>query len=435
MPKAKNDKKSLRHNPLADQIIQEEDKVGLRRTPHEKPQRRKHADDDEGAEVLPAGVTKKVLEIAQKQKHSDDLDFGEDGDLRDDIASMISAGGSVAGEIDMSDVEVDADGFIVMDGATEDEERALSLFLPGGNAAGVPKPSQTLADVILQKINENQRKADREADASSTTDEMSPKVIQVYGEIGRWLKHYKSGQLPKAFKVVPSLNNWEEVLALTMPLNWSPAAMYEAVNIFASNLNPRMAQRFYNLVLLPAVRQNIAEYKRLNFHYYRALRKAIFKPAAFFKGIVIPLCAENCTLREAALLCSILTKTSLPSNHVAATMVRLCMMTPWFGTTSIVLAALINKKYSLPLQVIEHFVAHFCAFGADDRELPVVWHRALLLFLQRYKFELNQEQKKRIQQLLKVHFHEGMGPEIRRELLAPKPGEVSEPTAKMDVDH
>lgn len=45
-----------------------------------------------------------------------------------------------------------------------------------------------------------------------------------------------------------------------------------------------MAQRFYNLVLLPRIRDDIAEYKRLNFHLYMALKKALFKPAAWFKG-------------------------------------------------------------------------------------------------------------------------------------------------------
>lgn len=47
-----------------------------------------------------------------------------------------------------------------------------------------------------------------------------------------------------------------------------------------------MAQRFYNLVLLPRVRDDIAEYKRLNFHLYMALKKALFKPGAWFKGRV-----------------------------------------------------------------------------------------------------------------------------------------------------
>lgn len=46
-----------------------------------------------------------------------------------------------------------------------------------------------------------------------------------------------------------------------------------------------MAQRFYNLVLLPRVRDDISEYKRLNFHLYQALRKALFKPGGFMKGL------------------------------------------------------------------------------------------------------------------------------------------------------
>lgn len=66
--------------------------------------------------------------------------------------------------------------------------------------------------------------------------------------------------------------------------------MYQATRLFASNLADPMAQRFYNLVLLPRIRDDIDEFKRLNFHLYQALRKAIFKPAAFFKGIVLPLC-------------------------------------------------------------------------------------------------------------------------------------------------
>jgi hypothetical protein len=39
--------------------------------------------------------------------------------------------------------------------------------------------------------------------------------------------------------------------------------------------------------------------------YKQALKKATFKPAAFYKGILIPLCASRtCTLREAVVLSS-----------------------------------------------------------------------------------------------------------------------------------
>ncbi len=65
-------------------------------------------------------------------------------------------------------------------------------------------------------------------------------------------------------------------------VRWS--ILFFFYRIFSSNLKERMAQRFYNLVLLPRVRDDIAEYKKLNFHLYSALKKALFKPGAWFKG-------------------------------------------------------------------------------------------------------------------------------------------------------
>lgn len=67
-------------------------------------------------------------------------------------------------------------------------------------------------------------------------------------------------------------------------VTWDLPTTPPKTRIFASNLKERMAQRFYNLVLLPRVRDDIAEYKRLNFHLYMALKKALFKPGAWFKG-------------------------------------------------------------------------------------------------------------------------------------------------------
>lgn len=251
--------------------------------------------------------------------------------------------------------------------------------------------------------------------------ELPPKVIETYTDIGKWLKTYKSGKLPKPFLVIPSLENWEEILCLTNPLDWTPNAVREATKIFASQLNARMAQRFYNLVLLPAVRQEMLENKKLNFHYYEALKKAIFKPAAFMKGILLPLAQENCTLREAHILCSVLARISVPVLHASAVLVKLAQMTPWYGTTAMFIATLVNKKYSLPVSVIGALCDHFYSFVADERELPLVWHRALLVFVQRYKTEFSQEQRLRFRSLLKVHRHEGVSAEVKRELLSTGP--------------
>lgn len=41
------------------------------------------------------------------------------------------------------------------------------------------------------------------------------------------LQKYRSGKLPKAFKMIPNLQNWEQILYLTEPTTWSAAAMYQ----------------------------------------------------------------------------------------------------------------------------------------------------------------------------------------------------------------
>eukprot|EP00731_Ephydatia_muelleri_P020070 Em0012g895a len=147
----------------------------------------------------------------------------------------------------------------------------------------------------------------------------------------------KKSRTPKAFKVIPSLSNWEEVLSLTKPENWAAAAMFQATKIFASNLSASMAQNFYNLVLLPRIRDDIAEYKRLNFHLYMVLKKTLFKPAAFFKGILLPLCRSgSCSLREALIIASALAKTSVPMLHSGAAVLKIAEM-EYSGANSIFL--------------------------------------------------------------------------------------------------
>lgn len=84
---------------------------------------------------------------------------------------------------------------------------------------------------------------------------------------------------------------WPTLLMLTMPENWTPHATYAATRIFASNLDPKQSQKFYKEILLEKVREEIAgESNKLNVHTYMALKKSIYKPSAFFKGILFPLC-------------------------------------------------------------------------------------------------------------------------------------------------
>ena len=84
--------------------------------------------------------------------------------------------------------------------------------------------------------------------------------------------------------MLPHLKNWEDILWLTRPDEWSPCAVYACTRIFASNLNVKMAQRFFNLVLLEKCRDDIQENKTLNYHLYMALKKHYSNLPHFIKG-------------------------------------------------------------------------------------------------------------------------------------------------------
>lgn len=121
-----------------------------------------------------------------------------------------------------------------------------------------------MADILMAKMEAGEFETESELNQSKlNATTLEPKVVDAYKKLGVVLKTYRSGKLPKAFKVIPMVSNWEELLFLTQPHRWSRHAVYEATKIFASNLNTKMAQRFYSLVLLPSVRDNIAMYKKL----------------------------------------------------------------------------------------------------------------------------------------------------------------------------
>ena len=209
--------------------------------------------------------------------------------------------------------------------------------------------------------------------------------------------------------------------------------MFAATRIFASNLNPKMAQRFYNLVLLDAVRADIQSSKKLNYHYYMALKKSVYKPAAFFKGILLPLCRENCTLREAAIVASVLQRVTIPVLHSAVAIHKLAQM-EYSGASSIFIKTLLNKKYSLPAPVIGSLVRHFAGFINDDREMPVLWHQSLLVFVQRYKNEVQDEARNSLRLAMKKHFHPKITPEIRRELFGTQAWKEERSLSSKDTD-
>jgi essential nuclear protein 1 len=147
----------------------------------------------------------------------------------------------------------------------------------------------------------------------------------------------------------------------------------------------------------------------------------LYKPASFFKGIILPLLeAGDCTLREAIIFGSIISRSTIPVLHASACLLKICEM-EYSGANSIFIRILLDKRYALPYRVIDGAVFHFLKFERDPRELPSLWHQALLTFVQRYKNDISSEQKEALMHLLRKKSHPKITPEIRRELQAGKP--------------
>jgi essential nuclear protein 1 len=89
---------------------------------------------------------------------------------------------------------------------------------------------------------------------ANTVDTLDGKIVDAFRKIGVVLKTYRSGKLPKAFKIVPMVANWEELLLLTIPEKWSSQATLEATLLFLASRNKKMIQRFFSVILLPTVR-------------------------------------------------------------------------------------------------------------------------------------------------------------------------------------
>eukprot|EP01130_Rhizamoeba_saxonica_P001224 TRINITY_DN11110_c0_g1_i1.p1 TRINITY_DN11110_c0_g1~~TRINITY_DN11110_c0_g1_i1.p1 ORF type:complete len:410 (+),score=105.17 TRINITY_DN11110_c0_g1_i1:44-1273(+) len=382
------------HSQYAGPTLDESDQS----KPHKKKSKNQITNDG----VVPEKISHRVLTQVREQQQ----------ELESDILTREGTGKTV-------DLEVDEEYTEFYDESEEEQinpedEDMLAMFFPEEQ---YHPTGTTIGDLIMEAIKAKEAGIDNPEALRSSLDS---KIIRVYTEIATILKRYRSGKIPKAVTIIPQLTNWEEILFLTKPEEWSLAAVGYMTKLFASNLQEAMAQRYYNFILLPRIRDNIAQYKKLNFHLYQALKKSLYKPSAFYKGILIPLCeAGDCTLREAIIVSSVLKKTRVPLIPSSVALLKLAEM-PFAGPSSIFLRTLIEKRYALPYRVIDTLVDYFVSFKNTKGQLPVIWHKALLSFAQRYKTELTSEQKQRMKFLLRDKFHQQITDEVRRELFNSK---------------
>ncbi|CUE67647.1 Hypothetical protein, putative [Bodo saltans] len=411
-------------------------------------------EEDDGGFLIPNHTTQRILKTARRQindaEDDDDDGVAGEGETLDDdaifpeTAEFQTDSGAVEGvsaegednDDDEEEVEIEYDDQESVQSEvqsfadlgdeyeiSEEEMRLMQKFQPQS-----AMQTRNLADIIMEKIREKEQlsklagEGGNNEEAGDDDESVAPvdkRVARVYSAIGTILKSYTSGKIPKAFKILPHIQNWEQLIMLTRPHEWSPHAAYNATRIFAANLNEKMAHRFYAAVLLPIVHHRIAEDRKLHPSLYMAVKKALFKPVAFYKGFLLPLAQdEECTLRESLIIASILQKVHLPPVPTAVAIVKISRM-PFSGPCCVLLRVLVDKKMALPFQAIDALVKYFHRFAnSQGREeaLPVLWHQTFLSFVQRYKADLTPEQLSLLLQTCTRHFHHLITPEVRREI-------------------
>ncbi|KAK5166810.1 hypothetical protein LTR04_000220 [Oleoguttula sp. CCFEE 6159] len=493
MPKSttsdsRNPARGRRQKPLAEEYAPShplKQKIGKRK------KSRQDGDDGEAGAYVDSQASRKIL------KHGRDLAAEDDAEnsIRRPLAPNPAFAFESRAGLNDGLADDEGQGNVYIDGAGDDDDEAwgdeeeeeveeieidpsdldvfnrfnpefdpATLLQPAGGEGEESGSGTNLTDLILEKIAaheaeeraRNKDAGEREIMGGGRPEdavEIPAKALEVFTQVGNILSRYKSGALPKPFKLLPTLPQWEVLLDITTPLSWTPNAVYEATRIFVSS-TPLTAQIFIRSVLLEHVRsdlsplssQNSRDAKKsvttrtLNVHLYKALKKALYKPAAWFKGLLFPLLASGtCTLREAHIIASVLARVSVPVLHSAAALHRLCDIAAEqmlgageaAGATNIFIRTLLEKKYALPYKVVDALVFHFLRFRPadtamagmsgvvkqEDYRLPVLWHQCLLAFAQRYRNDITEDQREALLDLLLVRGHRDIGPEVRRELL------------------
>ncbi|KAG6850162.1 hypothetical protein H0H93_000289 [Arthromyces matolae] len=440
MPRTSKIQKN-RHDPLLKQLREDEvnDKYGRLSLPGKRKKSRKSGSgDDETPEAsLDPKLSQRIFELARAQQ--DELEMPEDEPI---VASTSRSTFALRDDDEDEDEDEDYEN---MSGPEEEVEEVLEIDAGDLDTLDALLPSnsgerRTLADIIFSKIQENEsggaaviQKVQQGTFHRSTSQYhekpdpalgLDPKVVEAYTKLGMFLSKYKSGPLPKIFKVIPTLPAWARMLALTSPENWSPHACRAATRIFISTMKPPQAQLFLSVVLLDAIREDIRENKKLDVQYYECLKRALYKPGAFFKGIIFPMLDQSCSLKEAAIVASILAKTKIPVLHASAALLRIAEM-DYSGPNSLFIRVLVDKKFELPYKVVDALVFHFIRLSnsykaktrGDAHKLPVLWHQSLLVFAQRYASDLTPDQKDALLDVIRATPHPQISAEIRRELV------------------
>ncbi|KAJ9628054.1 snoRNA-binding rRNA-processing protein [Taxawa tesnikishii (nom. ined.)] len=307
-PKSRDDR---RHNPLAEEYqptLPQKQKLGKRK--------KSHADGEGEENYVDSKSSRRILQIGQDlaaeeeaenaalrpQQPNPAFDFESrfgNGALSDDEEEKTyddddAAWGDEEEEI-IEEVEVDPND-LTMFNRFNPEFDPSTLLAPKSAEEEAEGESTNLADLILAKIAEHEATQDgraRDIDGDGRPEgvpedaiELPAKVVEVYTQVGTILSRYKSGKLPKPFKILPTLPQWDTLLSITRPDSWTPNAYYEATKLFTSS-RPALAQAFCTTSFSPRARGHLRN-QEIECALVQGSQEGAVQARGFLQGPAVP---------------------------------------------------------------------------------------------------------------------------------------------------
>ncbi|KAI8366524.1 Bystin [Blakeslea trispora] len=255
-----------------------------------------------------------------------------------------------------------------------------------------PKSMGVLADQAFSKKDRRQGKP-----ILSTSDH---KVIQTYK---KQVRFFSSQALPKVLQIIPSLANWEAILFLTCPSNWSSDAVLKMTRLFLHHVKANQTKQYFQYILVHAVQSNLRLHQSiyLDSALHQSLMLSITShPGLFLKGYVFTQ-AEHLSLTEANLLCQIITP--LPVLYTSMALLEWASY-PLTLPICLLIDKLIDQQSPLPCRVI-----HSLVYGYFGHHLitsrPYVWYQSFLSFISTYQQDLIPDQIKELKHTIQSVAH------------------------------
>lgn len=162
-----------------------------------------------------SNLSRKILSAArQQQREIEQTDDGTDSKSSKSSFKVpkLDIGDESDSENEDEEDTLEPDTYFENIEINEDDEKAIEMFMSHN-----PMPRRTLADIIMEKITEKQTELETHFSDAGTVQmqDIDPRVKQMYEGVRDVLRKYRSGKLPKAFKIIPKLRNWEQILFIT----------------------------------------------------------------------------------------------------------------------------------------------------------------------------------------------------------------------------